>query len=81
MYSHDWACTLGFCHLLLLPLARTTVVLQSAGTAAGKHQINFHCNSLRRDKLVKTMKILQQTLLCLLTGCLNLLLSGSMTEC
>ena len=81
MYSHDWACTLGFCHLLLLPLARTTVVLQSAGTAAGKHQINFHRNSLRRDKLVKTMKILQQTLLCLLTGCLNLLLSGSMTEC
>ena len=57
MYSHDWACTLGLCHPLLLSLARTTLVLQSAGTAAGRHQIDFHHKALGHDELVKAMEI------------------------
>ena len=71
MHSHDWASTPGFGHLLLPFLAHATVVLQSAGTAAGRHQIGFHLKTLRHDKLVQAMEILQQTLLCLLTQCLS----------
>jgi len=62
---------LVICYCRLPFLAHTTVVLQSAGTAAGRHQIGFHLKALRHDKLVQAMEILQQTLLCLLTQCLS----------